>query len=110
MGEKPTKYFLNLERSNYNKKTILRIKTNEGEVVSDEKLVSKQMTEFYQKLYSKPKESPLNVTEYIKQCSIPQISHEEQEKIDQDVLEVELGQAVEQLKNQKNSRSRWFTS
>ena len=40
-GEKPTKYFFNIEKRNYEKKTILQVKLENGETTSDLKKVNK---------------------------------------------------------------------
>ena len=36
-GEKPTKYFYNLEKRNYNRKTIFELELEDGEVITDGK-------------------------------------------------------------------------
>jgi len=50
-GEKPSKFFLSLEKRNYNNKTIKRVRNNDGTVYSDEKLILKELYNFYSKLY-----------------------------------------------------------
>ena len=35
LGECPSKYFLNLEKRNFTKKTIHRLQTEESEIISD---------------------------------------------------------------------------
>ena len=38
-GERPTKYFFNLEKRNCNKKTISELELDDGELVTAEKLI-----------------------------------------------------------------------
>jgi len=59
-GEKPTKYFLNLEKRNYEKKTILQVKLENGETTSDLKKVNKEIERFFSNMFTtKLADSPL---------------------------------------------------
>ena len=49
-GEKPTKYFFNLERKNYEKKNILQLKIGDNEVTSDLQRINQEMESFYKDL------------------------------------------------------------
>ena len=51
-GEKPTKYFFNLEKRNYNRKTINEIRSEGGEEIREEKEILKAVHAFYEDLYS----------------------------------------------------------
>ena len=51
-GEKPTKYFFNLERRNYNHKTIRELKYPDGTLVTKEDEILKEIEIFYNDLYS----------------------------------------------------------
>jgi len=46
-GEKPTKYFFNLEIRNYEKKIITQLKTTDGEIISDMTKVNKETENYY---------------------------------------------------------------
>ena len=46
-GEKPTKYFFNLEKRNYEKKIITQLKISDGEIISDIKQINKEIEEYY---------------------------------------------------------------
>ena len=48
-GEKPTKYFFNLEKKNYLTKTLLQIKLDNGEITSDMEKINKQIEVFLAK-------------------------------------------------------------
>ena len=45
-GEKPTKYFFNLEKRNYARKTLFQVKLDNGEITSDRAKVNKQIETF----------------------------------------------------------------
>ena len=54
-GEKPTNYFFNMERRNFNKKIISELATPEGYVTNDEKQIMEEIKSFYENLYSSSK-------------------------------------------------------
>ena len=41
-GERPTKYFFNLEKRKYNRKTIIELQTDDNEIVMEEDKIEKQ--------------------------------------------------------------------
>ena len=51
-GEKPTKYFFNLEKINYNRKTIDKLRKQDGVEIREEKEILNVIQEFYADLYS----------------------------------------------------------
>ena len=50
-GEKPTKYFFNFEKRNYNRKIINELRIQDGEEIREEKEILKVIQEFYEDLY-----------------------------------------------------------
>ena len=51
-GEKPTKYFLHMERKNFNKKVITELKVTEGTNIVDEEKLSEEIKLFYKYLFT----------------------------------------------------------
>ena len=51
-GEKNTKYFFNLERRNYNKKVITKLKRNDGTELNSQRGILKEEESVYRNLYS----------------------------------------------------------
>ena len=51
-GEKPTKYFFNLEKMRQQKTEMTELKSHSGELLSDSKDIRKEMKDFYQDLFS----------------------------------------------------------
>ena len=51
-GEKPTKYFLNMEKMRQQKKEMTELKSHSGELLSDSKDIRKEINDFYQDLFS----------------------------------------------------------
>ena len=51
-GEKPTKYFFNLEKTNYEKKLIREVKLENGEVTSDSMRIEKELEKYFTNMYA----------------------------------------------------------
>ncbi len=51
-GEKSSKYFLNLEKRNYNNKVINKLEDSKNHIVTDPNIILNKEKEFYQNLYS----------------------------------------------------------
>ena len=84
-GEKPTKYFFNLEKRNYSRKVISELEDEDGETINNEEQILLDVENYYKNLYS----SKVDVTEeqlnrYIdlEHLEIPHLSHEVSEKAD----------------------------
>ena len=53
-GEKPTKYFFNLEKSHYEKKKLIReLKLENDEITSNPTLINKEIESFYANIATK---------------------------------------------------------
>ena len=50
-GEKPTSFFCKLERKHCNEKTMKKIQTNSGTIVTDQKSILKEIPKFYHNLF-----------------------------------------------------------
>ena len=51
-GEKPTKYFFNMEKKSYNKKVISELKRSDGKTIVNEQDIMTAIQTFYENLYS----------------------------------------------------------
>ena len=98
--EKPTKYFLNLERRNYNRKTIYRLKNDKDETIEKEKEILNEIKTYYEKLYTSVGEIDKKYVEKIK-AQIPQVPSDLVEELDKIPTEKEIGEALFKLKNDK---------
>ena len=50
-GERPTKYFFNLEKQNYKRKTITELRLEDEKILFEENGILKSMEDFYYNLY-----------------------------------------------------------
>ena len=101
-GEKPSSYFLSLEKTNYINKTMLEINDLKDNLVKNKKGILKAQKDFYQKLYSKGNttyldQSPLNwVTQYIRR-----LNDTTKEKLEEDINLLEIERVLFKMKNNK---------
>ena len=51
MGEKSSKYFLNLEKHNYNKKALLRLRLDNGKIIQHQPAILQEQMKFYKKKF-----------------------------------------------------------
>ena len=100
VGEKPSKYFLNLEKHNYNKKCIFRLYNEEGALITDPNEILRMQADLYQKLYTTNSRGEVD-WEFLRE--IPVIKLDEVDRMNLDkVLDIdELTIAVKQLKHNK---------
>ena len=82
-GERPTKYFFNLEKRNYNRKTITELQTDDNEIVKEEDKILETIAKSYKDLYSsKITVSQTNFDEFIEDIEIPKLDNEEKNKLE----------------------------
>ena len=103
-GEKNNAYFLGLEKSRQTKKTILKLKDEKGNIVTDQEQIIKIERSFYEKLYSEDKEDNLQTTlEYVNNTKLKhKLTKEESKSCDGYVTLEETTEAINNLKLNKS--------
>ena len=82
-GEQPTKHFFNLEKRNYNRKTITELQTDDNEIVKEEDKILETIQKFYKDLYSSKITVPqTNFDEFIENIEIPKLDNEEKNEFE----------------------------
>lgn len=108
-GDKLTKYFLSLEKRNYNRKTINKIiDPATGLIVSSQQEVMNVLNTFFSQLY-KEKEVVLD-PDYLALLDLPQISDKDNFMLDAPIQLEEIHIAVKQLKLAKCPGPDGFTA
>ena len=117
-GERPTKYFFNLEKNSYEKKLIREVKLENGEVICNFAQVNKEIENFYGKMYTS-KISGNNISDlfehnhtirkFIEGLNIPQLNVEEQESLEKDLTLDELKKALTSFADNKSPGEDGFT-
>ena len=82
-GERPTKYFFNLEKRNYNKKTIGELRLQDGSTTNNEKLILNHIEAFYKDLPTS--QIPFNDDthdSFVQNLQIPKLSDDERDSLE----------------------------
>ena len=90
-ADRPSKYFLNLEKKNFIQKTIYRLKTDKGQIITDPKLILKEQEDFYTKLYSTTGNVDVG---YISNLEAPKITENQRKILDANISMEELKRAL----------------
>lgn len=101
-GEKPTKYYFNLEKRNYNRKTINKLRKQDGVEIREEKEILKVIQEFYEDLYS----SEISTSQeqfdlFISNVIFPKLSDEDREEIEGPLTLNECKRVLESFQENK---------
>ena len=102
-GEKNTSYFLSLEKRNKAKSHIRKIiNTNDAEI-TDEKMILKEISNFYSNLYSKkPRKSEDECLQYLASISTPQLSSTDREACEGKITMQNCWEALMSMKDGKS--------
>ena len=99
LGERPTKYYLNLEKKKFVNKTLYRVKNPKGEIVDQPDSVLNEIKEFYKNLYTSKGRID---TGYINKIEVPSISEEMKAQLDAPITADEISQALKSMQGQKS--------
>ena len=105
-GEKPSKYFLNLEKHKQGKKTIYKLKNKQDIMLDTKKDILHEVHDFYRTLYMTD-DCMTKVDTNIKQDFLPEISHikltdELKHTCEGMITDDELTEALKLTKNNKS--------
>ena len=99
-GERPSKYFLNLENKNRINKNINEILLDNDQKVNDQDTILIKLKEFYEDLY-KEKDHRNNI-DYDPEINPLQITEQEKEILERPISKEELERALGKMKNNKS--------
>ena len=109
-GEKPTKYFFNLEKRNYNRKTINELRKQDGVEIREEKEILKTIQEFYEDLYSsETTTSQERFDLFTRNLIFPKLSDEDREEIEGLLTLDECKSALKSFQENKSPGEDGFT-
>ena len=102
LGEKPTKYFLNLENRNYQEKVIQYLIDENGEEVYETKDILEVQKNYYKNLYKEEIEIDDTPIEAIIGTNPKQLSQKESDELEGELTYKELAEALKSMKNSKS--------
>lgn len=103
-GEKPTKFFCNLENQNFASKTMYKLKKDNGDIIYDQSQILEETKNFYSSLYKNKDDEIQNVDMeiYLADFIVPKLSQEEALSLEGYLT---LSEATYTLKNMSNNKS-----
>ena len=111
-GERPTKYFFNLEKRNYNKKTIRELRQEEESTTTNDKQILDQMQieAYFRDLYTSGKTfSQDEYDEFIQHLQIPKLSDVDRDNLEGPLCYEECKNVLESFQNDKSPGEDGFT-
>ena len=110
-GEKPSKYFINLETKNFVNKTIPKLVNNEGVVIDNQKQILEEAKSYYQNLYGKKEIlNSLDLNQEILYDNIPKLKNNTKESLEGEITFLELTATIKNMKNGKSPGSDGYTT
>lgn len=102
-GEKPSKYFLNLENRNYTNKLIPKIIRDSGEEIFKQDEILKEQRAYYENLYSdKNRTDRAAIREHLSKLKGPKLGEDLSEELEGYTTMQELAEAPKSMKNNKS--------
>ena len=110
MGERPTKYFFNLEKRNYIKKTITELRMKDETVIKNETQILDAIENYFCNLsLSTDSTTQEDYDEYIQDVSLPRLSDEERDNMEGVLTYEECKKVLETFQNDKSPGEDGFT-
>ena len=104
-GEKATKYFFNLEKRNYNRKTINEIKLENDETTTDETQILSMIQTYYSNLYNSQATDAQDSFEiFTESMEIPKLHDADRDVLDGPLTYEECKKSLETFGNGKIAR------
>ena len=100
-GEKPTRFFCNLENKNFVEKTVKKIQNNNGEFVMDQREILKSIRSYYAALF-KNRDNMLDEVNLQKLLNNIKINKVSDSTLENTIEVFELGQVLKSMKNNKS--------
>ena len=103
-GEKSSKYFLTLEKRNFNNKTLDRLQLENGKVITNPNEISKEQFKFYQKLYTSNNTDVFDgseIDDFLGGLTVPKLSEEVRFLWEADISENEIYLAIKSTQSGK---------
>lgn len=101
-GELPSKYFLSLEKQNYNRKTLKRLKLEDGTITQKPSEILDTLYQYYQNLYTSHFDQEFIDTTYLDKLNLPQLKDRDFGLLESPLTKDEIQDAIKTLKPNKS--------
>ena len=109
-GERPTSYFFNLEKTNYNNKTISELELENGEFIYNDKEILSAIEDFYRDLYtSKISGAQSEFDHFTQNLTTPQLLNDERDELEGILTFEECKDTLKSFSNRKSPGEDGFT-
>ena len=101
-GERCTRYFFGLEKSNAKKKSISKISSQNSGMIYDQQGISDHVVNFYQHLFTSTNPNPSDIRSYLSSSNLATIPPDLSSTLDEEFSLVEMDRVVGKLNNNKS--------
>jgi len=108
-GEKPTKYFCNLENRNYISKFMNSIKTEAGQTLNTQKDILAETKRHYHNLYKSRETEDITLQELFNNIEVPKLSINEQNRLEGELTLSEILNSLKRMSNNTSPGNDGFT-
>ena len=109
-GEKPTKYFFNLEKRNYIRKKISELELSDGKPSCKEDEILKEIEHFYEKLYtSKGNIDDNRFENFVRNLELPKLRDLDKEELEGEITMDECKEVLKSFSSGKSPGEDGFT-
>ena len=109
LGERSSKYFLNLEKQNKVNKEIRQLSTENGDVISGQDGISNEIFKFYSNLYKTKDTEEVDIDTLLNYPDIPELTPELSKLLEGPLSESEVCLMLKSMKNNKYPGQDGFT-
>ena len=109
-GEKSTRYFMGLEKSNQGKKSLLNILNDQNQTMKTQKGIEEHTVKFYKNLFSSRSPGQADIDQYLNSTNMNVIPEDLSDWLDRDITLEEMDEVVKGFANNKSPGSDGLTA
>ena len=100
-GEKPSKYFANLEKRRHNERVIKTLKLDDNTIINTQKAILDEQVRFFGILYESRQEHLSPIPNYLESVQFPTLTEDERLMFEEPIAKEEIIEAIRALHNNK---------
>ena len=108
-GEKPTKYFCNLENRNYVPKFMNSLISESGESLKTQDQILSETKRHYQKLYEAKETEDVSLHDLLRNIEVPKLNENEMTSIEWEITYTEMLSSLKRMSNNTSPGNDGFT-